>query len=553
VPETTAAAAWQHVSVRYPYQDRNAVGSVSLRLRKGERLLLLGPSGCGKSTLLATLTGLIPQSIPADVSGKVRLFGQQVGERRPAEWADCVAQLFQNAEQTLCGMTVGDEIAFALENRALLEKEIQEKVSAAMIAVGLPREWFGRRTMTLSGGEKQLVAFAAALAQEAPIFVADEPTANLAAGVAARLRALVMACEKNRSVLIVDHRLDGLVELIDRVAVLGADGRLMAEGHPRALFRTHGTQLAGQGIWTPVACMLDADLAAAGLAPEEPPLSVEEALRAHDPPNPRHHAVIRSVVKRFVENRLASGPDDAGSEPVASLEGAALAPLFGPVVLEKVSLSVSRGEAVAVLGPNGAGKTTLGAALAGVLAPKRGQRRGLPGGIAFQNPESQFMTGSVREEIASTLERSLSNEEKTARTDALLERWGLTALERLHPFELSQGQKRRLALATLVAGDRWPLLVLDEPTAGLDAAGAAAMIRQVAALRQAGRAIVVITHDMDFALASCTRGIIVAEGRILAERSMRALVSDRDLLTHAGLAEPAIMPALNWLERHGSC
>jgi energy-coupling factor transport system ATP-binding protein len=517
---------------------------VDLTLERGERLLLLGASGSGKSTLLNALTGLIPQAIPAHVEGSISLFGKDVGTRQPAEWASTVARFFQDAALTLCGMRVEDEIAFALENRAFPEALIAAKVSAAMEEVGLPHDWRTRRTGALSGGEKQLVALAATLAQGAPLFVADEPTAHLAPAAARRLHRLLMASSVPRTVLIIDHRLDGLIGSVDRVAVIGADGRIIADGPPAALFRDHHDRLDALGIWLPLASRLDAALAKLGLMSREPPLTMDDIFRDLDRRQARERAL--PVIEAFVAGHCAA-PDAATGEIVARLTGAACAPLFGPTVLRDVSVEIRASECLGILGANGAGKSTLGASLAGLLRLKGGRLEGAPGGIAFQNPENQFVTGSVREEIAAALDGTASLPERLSMAAQIAATWNLSGLEHRHPFELSQGQKRRLALATLTATDRWRLLVLDEPTAGLDARGAAMVAEQVEKIRKAGRAVAVITHDMDLALQLCSRSIVVGEGRIIAEGRTAELLQDKILLARAGLAEPAIAPALRWV------
>lgn len=545
--------AWRDLTVRYPYQERDAVGPVTLSLRRGERLLLLGPSGAGKSTLLATVNGLVPNAIPATVAGKAELAGRDATSRSPAEWSDTAAWLHQDAEQTLCGMSVTDEIAFALENRRLPEADVLRRVDEAMRHAGIPVVWRDRRTATLSGGERQLVALAAALAQDAPLFIADEPTAHLAPEAAARLRTLLLEPRGDRGVLVVDHRLDGLICDIDRVAVLDGSGQLLAEGEPRRLFRTHGADLAARGIWRPAASELDDKLARAGVALDVPPLSVEEALRAIDPPKDTLRNATVSAVRSFAAGRYVVPSAASDTEPLVRLTAASCAPLFGPVVLRGVTLEVRSGERLAILGRNGAGKSTLGATLAGLLRLRGGRRDGPPGGMAFQNPESQLMAGSVREEIANALGRAVAKEERLAQAERLLADWGLAGLERRHPFELSQGQKRRLALLALVAADRWPLLVLDEPTAGLDAAGVEALSLRLHSLAQGGRTLAVVTHDMDFALKTCSRAVVVGGGGILADRPMIELARDAALLRQAGLEEPAAMPALRWLERHAPC
>lgn len=549
-PDLPDAAEWRDVSVRYPFQERPVLASVTMALRRGERLLLLGPSGSGKSTLLAALTGLVPQAVPARVEGDIRLGGAPVPTRTPAEWADRVAFLFQDADQTLCGMTVADEIAFSLENRGLPEQDIRARVDAAMRGLGLPAHWRDRRTATLSGGEKQLVAIAATVAQDASLLVADEPTASLAREAAARLHGMVDA--HPGSVLIVDHRLDGLIGLVDRVVLIDRDGRLAAEGLARRFFREHHDRLQVLGVWQPAASLLDAALHRRGIDLPEPPLAMEEALRQLPPPSAPMHAAAIEALNDFARARTASPRAQTGPELV-SLHGAACAPLFGPIVLTDVSLSVRAGEIVAILGRNGAGKSTLAASLAGLLRLKGGRREGSPGGLAFQNPESQFTTGSVEEELIAAIGEKPGTPECRAKVDALLRLWGLEGLAARHPFELSYGQKRRLALATLTADDRWPCLVLDEPTAGLDAAGAEAIARRIAELARVGRAVVLVTHEIDFALRLCRRAVVVDGGGIAFDGPMAELALDRALLERAGLAEPGIAPILRWLERQAAC
>ncbi|MGY6707378.1 MAG: ABC transporter ATP-binding protein [Rhizobiaceae bacterium] len=551
MPEGKAAAIWRETRIQYPYQKKAAAGPLSLALADGERLLLLGPSGCGKSTLLNTLTGLIPTTIPAEVEGDIALFGEAVSSRPPAEWSRHVAQLFQDADQTLCGMSVADEVAFALENMALPEAEIRQRVASAIERVGLGPDFADRRTMRLSGGEKQLVAMAAALAQGAPLFVADEPTAHLAPRAAERLRSLLLEPTRSTSVLIVDHRLDGLIDRVDRVAVMGPDGALIAEGPPADLFRSHGKLLDRFGIWQPLASLLDAELAPAGLAPKAAPLGVPEIIAHldHLPEKPR--TLATEIVKGFARRRMR--PVIVPGRTVAALEGADCAPLFGPVVLRDISVDLRAGEVLGILGGNGAGKSTLGASLAGLLRLKGGRRSGPAGGMAFQNSENQFVTGTVREEIESATDTVLTGPEREQRVATMLRRWRLEGLESHHPFELSQGQKRRLALATLTASERWPFLVLDEPTAGLDAAGAQAVAAQVANVADIGHGVAIITHDMDFALSVCHRVVVMGEGRVLDEGRPADLMRDRDLMARAGLEPPTLLPVLEWLERIPAC
>lgn len=548
LPAEAEVARWDRVRVRYPYAAADAVGPVSLDLHPGERLLLLGPSGSGKSTLLQALTGVIPGSIAGKVEGTASVGGQPAHSRPAWGWAGQVAHLFQDAEQTLCGFRVADEIAFALESRGLPAATIRSRVANAMDRAGVPAAWAGRRTATLSGGEKQIVAFAAMLAQQAPILVADEPTAHLAPAVARRLTDLLLDRSADRTVVVIDHRLEGLIGAIDRVAVLDETGRLTAVGPPGPLFRIDGDRLEGQGIWTPLASRLDRVLSVAGLAPTEPPVTVPALVDHLATLSPAHSGDAARHLTRALGRSIPQRQSRPGAVCIR-LDRVACAPALGPVVLRNIDLSVRHGEVLGILGPNGVGKSTLGLCLAGLVRPKAGRRSGPPGAVAFQNPEHHFSQDSARAELTDYVRRAgLAPDDAIVR---VLDQWGLAGVADQHPFTLSQGQKRRLALACLTAADRWPLLVLDEPTAGLDARGAATIAGMIRRLAQAGRAIAVITHELDFALTACDRVVILAEGGVLADGAPADLLIRSDLLVRAGLRPPAVAPVLRWLGRQG--
>ncbi len=517
------AVSCEGVAVRYPFAPRDAVGPLTFALAQGERVLLLGPSGCGKSTLLHSLTGLIPQAIPADRRGTLHLFGQAVENRSPADWSDRVAILFQDADQTLAGFTVADEIAFALENRGLRPAEIMARVTQAMSQAGLEESWSERRISTLSGGQKQLVALASVLAQGADLVVADEPTASLAPAAARMMADLLLA--PGQTVLIVDHRLGPILDRIDRVIVLGRDGQLLFTGPAAEVFAAHGTKLAALGIWTPLATRLRLSLAAQGI--DVPPVMQVTEVVPHLPP-------AADLAPMLLPAHVTPGLD------LVRLHHAACAPPFGPVVLRDISMCLRGGEVLGILGPNGAGKSTLAVCLAGLIPPREGRRDGPPGAIAFQNPEAHFGADSALAELVSA-------GVTPAKAAEVLAGWGLSHVAQQHPFTLSMGQKRRLALALLTATDRWPVLVLDEPTAGLDHVGCLTIVRHIRRLAAGGKALAIITHDADFALSVCDRVVVLAEGRIMADGPARQVLRGTALLQAVGLAPPEAAPLLDWM------
>jgi energy-coupling factor transport system ATP-binding protein len=283
---------------------------------------------------------------------------------------------------------------------------------------------------------------------------------------------------------------------------------------------------------------------------------VEEALAHVDPGTASREHVEKALpaVGAFVaEYTVRSAMAAPGAPILARLVNADCAPFLGPTVLRNIDLAIQEGEILGILGANGAGKSTLGLCLSGLLPLKAGSRTGAAGGYAFQRPENQFTAGTVRDEILDALPKQVAAKAKAECVAGTLAAWGLCGLENRHPFELSQGQKRRLALAALTASDRWPLLVLDEPMAGLDAHGVSALIHQILSLHENGRAIAVITHDMDLALRLCPRSIIVGEGGILADGPTQELMRDTALLRRAGLGEPSCARAFQWLQQAVSC
>ncbi|MFI7573841.1 ABC transporter ATP-binding protein [Micromonospora sp. NPDC049497] len=458
---------WRHAGRR-----AWAVRGLDLRVERGERVLLLGPSGAGKSTLLAALAGLLPED-SGEQEGTVEIDGLD-----PRKDRERVGIVFQDPETQLVMARCGDDVAFGLENRGVPTAEIWPRVDQALRRVGFPYDR-DRPTAALSGGEQQRLALAGALALRPGLLLLDEPTANLdPAGAALVREAVTRALDADTTLILVEHRVAEALPLVDRVVVLEPGGGVRADGTPEAVFGAHGDALAADGVWVP---------------------------------------------GRPVPPRRATTP--AGRTLLAAER------LGLPPRLAAVDLTVRAGEALAVLGPNGAGKSTLALLLGGLLKPGIGRAAAtaeLAGadartpphrwrapalarrvGSVFQDPEHQFVTSTVFDELALGPRRTgRPDPEVRATVDGLLDRLRLTKLAGANPYTLSGGEARRLSVATALATAP-RLLVCDEPTFGQDRRTWLELVDLLAELRDAGHGLVTVTHDAEFVAALADRKVLL--------------------------------------------
>ncbi|MCR2819446.1 ATP-binding cassette domain-containing protein [Microbacterium sp. zg.Y1090] len=547
------------LAVRYPGAASSAPTSATLSIDPGEVVLLLGPSGSGKSTLALSLNGLIPQAVPAAVTGSVRVAGEDAGTTPVARLATRVGMVFQDPDAQLVTGTVLDEVAFGPENLRLPAPEVLARAEEALHRVGL-WERRGENPDHLSGGGRQRLAIACALALHSPLLVLDEPTANLdPRGIEEFYRALGdIATTGDRAILLIEHNLDAAIGLVDRVVALDAAGGTVVDGPVGDVLRTRAAELHDMGVWLPTATLAALRLRRAGYRLDPLPLTpgeLRDALQAEPAPV--------TPTGTADDAAPASAPARRRNAPVVQVRGLTVA-RGRREVLHDVDLDVRAGEFVAVVGANGAGKTTLVQAIAGVVRPPRGRVEvgGIdPGradartlhrriGFVFQNPEHQFIAGTVFDELAHGLRlQRVPEPQVRERTDELLERFGLADKADVHPFLLSGGQKRRLSVGTaLVAGA--PVLVLDEPTFGQDRARADELLTLLRDLNRQGTTIIVVTHDMQLVTEYADRTVVLGDGRLLAAGATAEVFADEALLARAGLRPPPLREALRGVTRH---
>lgn len=469
---------WRHAGRRSP-----ALAGIDLLIEPGERVLLLGPSGAGKSTLLAALAGLLDPAGGGEASGSLTVDGEDARAAR-----DRSALVLQDPEAQIIMARCGDDVAFGLENRCVPRGEIWPRVDAALAAVRFP---YGRDrpTQALSGGEQQRLVLAGTIALRPRLLLLDEPTANLDPENAEVVRGLIGSLVASRAVtlVLVEHRVDEVVPLVDRAVVVAPGGGIVADGPPDDVFRRHGTALAAAGVWTPDA------------PPAGPPRR----------PRPGRDTLVRAEAASF-------------RHPGASADA-----------LRGITDSLRSAEALAITGPNGSGKSTLALVLGGLLRPSGGRvvagealRAGQAGseicrwparelvsrlGSVFQHPEHQFLAATVREELRIGPRRAgVPPGEVERRVGELLDRLRLGGLAEANPFTLSGGEKRRLSVATALAAAP-AALILDEPTFGQDRRTWGELLHLLARLRDDGRAIGFASHDVRFVEALADRRLRLGE------------------------------------------
>lgn len=473
------------LTFRYAEGEAPVFEGLSLRVRRGEVVLVMGPSGCGKSTLAFCLAGLYPD-YAGELEGLVLAGGRDVRAMGPRERSGEVSILFQNPDNQFCMDTVEREVLFALENVAW-PGDMRARMGELLALVGLE----GRerdRIQSLSGGTKQKLALCTALACGARTLVLDEPFANLDPGACASLAAKLRRLNEREGVtlLVVDHRAGWWLPFASRVVLMGASGDLDASSVAPCEMPAHEDEFRARGLFV-------GEEWALGYAPAEVPAAAPVAVRA-------------SGLSVSYGRRL-------------------------PAVLSDVSFEAARGSVCAVVGECGSGKSTLLGALAGEYRHGGGLEVAGSVGLVFQNPRLQFLALTVAEEVLVTLraaEPGADEAELAARVPGLLEEFGLGGLGERSPYEISQGQQRRLAMLAMLAGSA-DVLLLDEPTYAQDERSTRRMLDALMGRVASGLTVVMATHDLALARAVANQVLLVEGGRVrpLAGKELADYVAAR--------------------------
>jgi len=556
-----AAATLEGVTFTYHGAERAALRGVSLRLVAGEMIGIMGASGAGKSTLAKCLNRIVPAFEDGDFRGVVRIGGRALDGARVCDVASTVGMVFQDFESQLFSTNVAHEVAFAMEQIAMPHEDIAARITPALEAVGLAG-FEDRDPTSLSGGEKQRLAIAAVLALRPRVIVLDEPTTDLDPEGKAEVFALIRQLrEQGLSLIVIEHEAEELRDC-DRI-VLVRDGAVITEGPPADVM-TRLELLEECGVHPPdlnrVLGMLGIRAHAASIAEAE--AMIRKAFQRIDrsreiPPreSPAHELAASSAA--ITSDGVASrDPIHASSpaQPLVEVQNLSFAYPFGPRVLNSVNLRIEAGEFFAIIGQNGSGKTTLAKHLVGLLKSTEGQillsgrdratlrpaETAQEVGYVFQNPDHQIFAATVEDEVAfGPRNFGLDHAEVERRCAEVLEAVNLAGARDRDPFLLSKGERQRLAVASVLAL-RPRLLILDEPTTGLDYREQRRMMALVSQLNRSGIAIVIITHTPWLVAEYARRVVLMRKGTVLFDGGVREFFAQDELLRASSFRPPEV-------------
>ena len=539
--------SFRNFSFQYRAQKRPTLTDINLEIYPGERVLIAGPSGSGKSTLAGCINGLNPFSNPGACTGTLTVDGVDAPHSSIFELSAHVGTVLQDPDGQFIGLTVGEDIAFALENSCTPQDEMHAITRHAAELVGIENH-LGYAPHELSGGQKQRVSLAGVMVDQVKILLFDEPLANLDPATGKQAIELIDEIQKktDTTVLIIEHRLeDVLWRNVDRI-VLVNDGTILADLRPDELLS--GSLLAENGIREPL-YVTALRYAGVDITPDKHPAHVDSLmLDDTDTQKLRDWFTARP--------RPAAQPE---REPLLEVKGLSFGYQKGQQTLRDVSFSIGKGEMVSIVGRNGAGKSTLSKLICGFETPDAGEiflngkplaeenirRRAQHIGYVMQNPNQMISKTMIYDEVALGLQRSgLTEEQIREKVEATLRVCGLYPFRNWPISALSFGQKKRVTIASVLVLDP-ELILLDEPTAGQDFRHYTDIMEFLRGLNARGVTVVMITHDMHLMLEYTRRALVFCDGRLIADRTAAAVLCDPALVEQAALKETSLYTLAN--------
>ena len=539
--------SFRNFSFQYRAQKRPTLTDIDLDIYPGERVLIAGPSGSGKSTLAGCINGLNPFSNPGECTGTLTVDGVDAPHSSLFELSAHVGTVLQDPDGQFIGLTVGEDIAFALENSCTPQDEMHAITRHAAELVGIENH-LGYAPHELSGGQKQRVSLAGVMVDQVKILLFDEPLANLDPATGKQAIELIDEIQKktDTTVLIIEHRLeDVLWRNVDRIVLVNG-GTILADLRPDELLS--GSLLAENGIREPL-YVTALRYAGADITPDKHPAHVDGL-------------VLDDADTQKLRDWFTARPRPAAQperEPLLEVKGLSFGYQKGQQTLRDVSFSIGKGEMVSIVGRNGAGKSTLSKLICGFETPDAGEiflngkplaeenirRRAQHIGYVMQNPNQMISKTMIYDEVALGLQRSgLTEEQIREKVEATLKVCGLYPFRNWPISALSFGQKKRVTIASVLVLDP-ELILLDEPTAGQDFRHYTDIMEFLRGLNARGVTVVMITHDMHLMLEYTRRALVFCDGRLIADRTAAAVLCDPALVEQAALKETSLYTLAN--------
>ena len=543
----TPIISFENFSFQYRAQKKPTLQDINLDIYPGERVLIAGPSGSGKSTLAACINGLNPFSNPGECSGTLMVDGVDAPHSSIFDLAAHVGTVLQDPDGQFIGLTVGEDIAFSLENNCTPQPEMKEIVQHAAELVGIEKH-LGFAPHELSGGQKQRVSLAGVMVDDVKILLFDEPLANLDPATGKQAIELIDTIQQktDTTVLIIEHRLeDVLWRNVDRI-VLVNEGRILADMRPDDLLS--GSLLAENGIREPL-YLTAMRYAGIAVTPEKHPAHI-------------HSVVLDKADTARLHSWFQAEPLPApkpAPEPLLEVRDLCFGYNKGQHTLQNVSFSIGKGEMVSIVGRNGAGKSTLSKLICGFETQDSGgiylngkdlkdeniRRRAKHIGYVMQNPNQMISKTMIYDEVAMALQGSgLTEEQIREKVEDTLKVCGLYPFRNWPVSALSFGQKKRVTIASVLVQDP-ELILLDEPTAGQDFRHYTDIMEFLQGLNTRGVTVVMITHDMHLMLEYTPRALVFCDGQLIADRSASAVLCDPELIERAALKETSLYTLAN--------
>ena len=527
--------SFNQFTFQYDAQAEATLKDISFDIAKGEKVLILGPSGSGKSTLAQCLNGIIPNIHKGQAQGQVRIDGQDIFKQSIYDKSQLVSTVLQDPDGQFIGLTVAEDLAFALENDCADQSEMKDKVALWAERLDLT-SLLNHRPQDLSGGQKQRVSLAGVLIDESPILLFDEPLANLDPKSGQETIDLIDKIHKEvgATTIIIEHRLeDVLYRPVDRILLVN-DGELLFNGSPDELLSS--TLLLENGIREPLYVTVLRQLGFDTRSAQN--LSQLDALDLSDLALP---------------DRVLKDKKDSSSDSILKVEGLSVSYGDNPAIIEDLSFSLKKGERLAIVGKNGAGKSTLAKALCGFV-PSQGKltykgqdisqdsiaERSERIGFVLQNPNQMISKTMIFDEVALGLRlRGIEEAEVEERVHEVLKTCGLYSFRNWPISALSFGQKKRVTIASILVL-KPEIIILDEPTAGQDYKTYTDIMNFLDSLQKQGHTIVMITHDMQLMLEHSDRCLVVVEGKVIADDNPVTILNQKDLLESANLKQTSL-------------